>query len=128
MKSAILLSALAAVSAAKVHRAKLHKSPLSEQFKYTNIRDHAQALSEKYLGRHPQGLLRDASVHPQNVLQDTSIHEDNGATVPIENFLNAQCKRRSSHVVKTRAVTDVKLVRLRCHRDRRPATGIQGRP
>lgn len=82
MKSSLVIAALAAATAAKVHRAKLHKVPLEEQFENANIRQHAQALGQKYLGARPDAAFR-----------DTSVDMEGGTPVPIENFLNAQCER-----------------------------------
>ena len=82
MKGALICTALAATAAAKVQRAKLHKVPIGEQLENANIHQHAQALGQKYMGVRPGGPFR-----------DTSIHKEDGAAVPIENFLNAQCER-----------------------------------
>lgn len=50
-----------------------------------NIGDHVRALGQKYMGIRPQS-------HVDEMFRDTSIHPDSDHTVPITNFLNAQCK------------------------------------
>ena len=53
---------------------------------YANIDTHGRHLGQKYMG------LR-TSAHIEEMFKDTSIHEDkDGHSVPVSNFLNAQCK------------------------------------
>ena len=58
--------------------------------KHADFNTHAQALTQKYMGLRNQGsnegTYRDTSIHP-----DEDLH-----TVPVSNFLNAQCKSTSS--------------------------------
>jgi saccharopepsin len=77
-------SLLAAPAAAAVHSMKMQKIPLSEQLKYTNIRQHAQALGQKYMG-----TARPES-HRDLMFKDTQFKGDGSHAVPIDNFLNAQ--------------------------------------
>ena len=87
MKSVLAIAALAATSAAKVHKAKLEKVPLATQLEGASISQHALALGQKYMGARPL-----PSSAPLDELRDTSIHFDDTSPVPIENFLNAQCE------------------------------------
>lgn len=94
MKAGLLLAAGSLVlgtGQCAIHKLKLQKIPLSEQLKHADIATHAQALYNKYSGQKAMG----PQFAPSNeqVFRDTSIHpESPGHTVPIENFLNAQCK------------------------------------
>lgn len=81
----IAASALLGSAAAGVHRMKLEKIPLDQQFKTASIRDHARALGQKYGQKFMNSQTED-------IFRDTSIHADDGFDVPVENFLNAQCK------------------------------------
>ncbi|KAF2436173.1 putative vacuolar protease A [Tothia fuscella] len=89
MKNAVLsavagASLFAAPAFAGVHSMKLQKIPLSEQLKYSNIRQHAQALGQKYMGTgRPES-------HKDLMFKDTQFKGDGVHPVPIENFLNAQ--------------------------------------
>ncbi|KAL2829705.1 aspartic peptidase domain-containing protein [Aspergillus cavernicola] len=81
MKSASLLSAsvLLGCASAEVHKLKLNKVPLAEQFITRNIADHANALSQKYMGQFQQNVLED---EPTNAM---GRHD-----VLVDNFMNAQ--------------------------------------
>jgi saccharopepsin len=75
MKASLILAAAAgaAVADAKTHKVKLQKVPLHKQLEHVPMRQHVQALGQKYMG-----INRNVEV-------------DGGKTVlPIENFANAQ--------------------------------------
>ncbi|KAI9654592.1 MAG: Vacuolar protease A [Alyxoria varia] len=74
---------LATATSAKVHKAKLQKVPLGEQLEYANVRQHVQALGQKYMGATPPSL-------GDSIYRAGAIHTEGGSPVPIENFLNAQ--------------------------------------
>jgi len=88
MRYSVLLatSALLGLASAKVYTAKLQKVSLSEQLENANIGDHVKALGQKYMG------VR-AEKHIEEMFRDTRFREDKGHdhSVPITNFLNAQC-------------------------------------
>ena len=87
MKSGLLAAAtlLGSVSAG-VHKMPLKKVSLSEQLAGANIETHVKHLGQKYMGVRPQS-------HLDEMFKDTSIHEQKGGhPLPVENFLNAQCK------------------------------------
>ena len=51
-----------------------------------NIDTHVKHLGQKYMGIRPQS-------HADELFKDTAIHGENGDhTVPMSNFLNAQCR------------------------------------
>jgi len=53
---------------------------------HANIEAHGRHLGQKYMG------LR-TSAHIDEMFKDTSIHEEKGGhSVPVNNFLNAQCR------------------------------------
>ncbi|KAL3477550.1 aspartic peptidase domain-containing protein [Aspergillus californicus] len=81
MKSASLLTAsvLLGCASAEVHKLKLNKVPLTEQFITRNIADHANALSQKYMGQ-----------FQQHVLEDEPINAMGSHDVLVDNFMNAQ--------------------------------------
>lgn len=81
----IAASALLGSAAAGVHNLKLEKVPLEQQFAAAGIRQHARALEHKYSQKFMNAKTED-------IFQDTSIRPDGGFDVPVENFLNAQCK------------------------------------
>jgi saccharopepsin len=87
MKSASFIAATALLGSASagVHKMKLKKIPLSEQLEYANLKEHAHALGQKYLGIRPQGN------HINEMFQDARFKGDAGShPVPVSNFLNAQ--------------------------------------
>jgi saccharopepsin len=86
MKVALFAAAslLGSVSAV-VHKMPLKKVSLSEQLAYANIDTHVKHLGQKYMGIRPQS-------HIDEMFKDTAIHEDGEHSVPVSNFLNAQCK------------------------------------
>jgi saccharopepsin len=86
MKVALFAAAslLGSVSAG-VHKMPLKKVSLSEQLAYANIDTHVKHLGQKYMGIRPQS-------HIDEMFKDTAIHEDGEHSVPVSNFLNAQCK------------------------------------
>lgn len=88
--SLIAASALLGSATAGVHHMKLEKIPLDQQFASASIQEHARALSHKY----SQKFL---NAETEDIFKDTSIHKDGGFDVPIENFLNAQCKHPQRH-------------------------------
>lgn len=81
----VAASALLGSAAAGVHRMKLEKIPLDQQFKTASITEHAKALGQKYSQKFMNSETED-------IFRDTAIHTDGGFDVPVENFLNAQCK------------------------------------
>ena len=87
MKGALFAAAslLGSVSAG-VHKMPLKKISLSEQLAGANIDTHVKHLGQKYMGIRPQA-------HEEEMFKDTAIHADKGLhPVPVNNFLNAQCK------------------------------------
>jgi len=87
MKGAIVAAAalLGAVDAA-IHKLPLQKVSLTEQLTYANIDQQKKHLGQKYMGIRPES-------HAGEMFRETSIHTgDEGHTVPVQNFLNAQCK------------------------------------
>lgn len=85
-KTLIAASALLGSASAGVHHMKLEKIPLDQQFQAASIKDHVRALGHKY----SQKFM---SAESQDIFRDTAIHTDDGFDVPVENFLNAQCKK-----------------------------------
>lgn len=83
----ITASALLGSAAAGVHHMKLEKVPLDQQFAAASVKDHVRALGQKYSQKFMNAKTED-------IFRDTSIHADGGFDVPVENFLNAQCKLR----------------------------------
>ena len=86
MKGAFLAAAALLGSAnAAVHTMPLKKVSISEQLAGANIDTHAKHLGQKYMGVRPQS-------HIEEMFKDTAIHGEKGDhTVPVSNFLNAQC-------------------------------------
>lgn len=76
--SSLLGSALGAV-----HRMPLQKIPLSEQLSSFDIDTHVRALGQKYMGVRPQK-------HEDEMFRTADISTEDGHTVPVNNFLNAQ--------------------------------------
>ena len=70
---------------AGIHKMKLQKVSLSEQLATANMDTHAKHLGQKYMGIRPQS-------HIEEMFKDTAIHGGNDHSVPVSNFLNAQCK------------------------------------
>lgn len=87
MKGAIIAAAtLLSSASAGIHKLPLKKVSLSEQLATANIDTHVKHLGQKYMGVRPQS-------HADEMFKETSIHEDGSDhTVPVSNFLNAQCK------------------------------------
>lgn len=87
MKGALFAAATLLGSAtAGVHKMKLQKVSLSEQLAGANIDTHVKHLGQKYMGVRPES-------HADEMFKDTAIHTDGSDhTVPVSNFLNAQCK------------------------------------
>ncbi len=86
MKSGLVVAAtLLGAANAGMHRMKLQKVPLETQLGAANIGDHVRALRHKYTQKTLGGPAED-------IFSDTSIHPDGPHDVPVENFLNAQCK------------------------------------
>lgn len=85
MKGAIFAAAslLASVNAG-VHKMPLKKVSISEQLAMANIDTHARHLGQKYLGIRPDS-------HVEEMFK-SAVHTDGDHTVPVSNFLNAQCK------------------------------------
>lgn len=81
----VAASALLGSAAAGVHHMKLEKIPLDQQFSAASMSQHARSLAHKYSQKFMNAGTED-------IFQDTSIHKDSGFDVPVENFLNAQCK------------------------------------
>jgi saccharopepsin len=88
MKSAVFAATVAAAvgsASAGIHSLPLKKVSLTEQLAYANIPQQARGLGQKYMGLRPEA-------HQEQMFKDTQVHEEGGHTVPIENFMNAQCK------------------------------------
>ena len=87
MKGALFAAAALLSSAnAGIHKLPLKKVSLSEQLAGANIDTHVKHLGQKYMGVRPQS-------HVEEMFKDTAIHDQKGDhTVPVSNFLNAQCK------------------------------------
>lgn len=87
MKGAIIAAAsLLGSASAGIHKLPLKKVSLSEQLATANIDTHVKHLGQKYMGIRPQS-------HADEMFKETSIHEEGSDhTVPVSNFLNAQCK------------------------------------
>lgn len=88
MKNTLIAAgaALLGSASAGVHHMKLEKIPLDQQFNTASVKDHVKALGHKY----SQKFMGPGN---DDIFRDTSIHNDGGFDVPVENFLNAQCKR-----------------------------------
>jgi saccharopepsin len=87
MKGALFAAAslLGSVSAG-VHKMPLKKVSLSEQLAGANIDTHVKHLGQKYMGVRPQS-------HIDEMFKDTAVHGTKGDhSVPVSNFLNAQCQ------------------------------------
>jgi saccharopepsin len=86
MKGALVGAAtLLGLASAGVHKMPLKKVSLSEQLAGANIDTHVKHLGQKYMGIRPQS-------HVDEMFKETSIHMDGADhTVPVSNFLNAQC-------------------------------------
>lgn len=93
MKGAFLAAAaLLGSASAGIHKLPLKKVSLSEQLAGANIDAHVKHLGQKYMGVRPQS-------HVDEMFKDTAIHDQKGDhTVPVSNFLNAQCKCHSPKV------------------------------
>jgi saccharopepsin len=88
MKGAILATTVAvAVSSvsAGIHKMPLKKISLTEQLAYANVPQQARALGQKYMGIRPES-------HAEEMFKDTQFKGEGGHTVPVANFMNAQCK------------------------------------
>jgi saccharopepsin len=87
MKGALFTAAslLGSVSAG-VHKMPLKKVSLSEQLAGANIDTHVKHLGQKYMGVRPQS-------HVDEMFKSADVNADGADhTVPVSNFLNAQCK------------------------------------
>jgi saccharopepsin len=87
MKTTAALAALLGTAAAGVHKMKLEKVPLDQQLQAASITDHMKALRHKYSQKFMGGPTEDIFKHTAIDL------EKDPHSVPIENFLNAQCRR-----------------------------------
>jgi saccharopepsin len=87
MKGALFAAAaLLGSASAGIHKLPLKKVSLSEQLAGANIDTHVKHLGQKYMGIRPQS-------HIAEMFKDTAIHDQkDDHTVPVSNFLNAQCK------------------------------------
>ena len=88
MKGAIIAATVAAAVgsvSAGIHKMPLKKVSLTEQLAYANIPQQARALGQKYMGIRPEA-------HAEEMFKDTQFNGEGGHTVPVANFLNAQCK------------------------------------
>lgn len=86
MKGALIAAAalLGSVQAG-THKLPLKKVSLSEQLEYANIDTHVKHLGQKYMGVRPDK-------HASEMFKETSVHGEKGDhSVPVSNFLNAQC-------------------------------------
>jgi saccharopepsin len=96
MKGAFFAAAslLGAVNAG-VHKMPLKKISLTEQLAMSNVDTMGKHLGQKYMGIRPQS-------HIEEMFKDTAIHDEKDHSVPVENFLNAQCKTHvHSHSTRT---------------------------
>lgn len=94
----IAASALLGSATAGVHHMKLEKIPLEQQFASASVQDHIRALHQKY----SQKFL---SSQTEDIFQHTSIDIDGRHDVPVENFLNAQCKQQLRSKTVARILT-----------------------
>jgi len=85
----IAASALLGSATAGVHHMKLEKIPLDQQFETASVRDHVRALGHKY----SQKFM---NAETEDIFKHTAIDIDDHYDVPVENFLNAQCKSQLS--------------------------------
>ncbi len=87
MKGAILAVAASVLGLANagVHKMPLKKISLSEQLAGANIDTHIKHLGQKYMGVRPQS-------HADEMFKAAMEAEGGDHTVPVSNFLNAQCK------------------------------------
>ena len=94
MKGALFAAAsLLGGASAAIHRMPLKKVSLSEQLATANMDSHVKHLGQKYMGVRPQS-------HMEEMFKDTAIHDEKDHAVPVQNFLNAQCKLPvSSHAL-----------------------------
>jgi len=85
MKGSTLISAalVAGTASAAIHKMKLEKVPLSDQLEGMTIEEHAQRISQKYMGSRPQTRMGE-------MFKETSIKPQKGHPVAVDNFLNAQ--------------------------------------
>jgi len=86
MKGALFAAAsLLGSASAGIHKMPLKKVSLSEQLAGANVDTHVKHLGQKYMGVRPQS-------HIDEMFKDTAIHDSGDHSVPVSNFLNAQCK------------------------------------
>lgn len=86
MKTTVIAaSALLGSATAGVHHMKLEKIPLDQQFQAASVQEHVRALGHKY----SQKFM---NAETEDIFKHTAIGIDGGFDVPVENFLNAQCK------------------------------------
>jgi len=85
MKGSTLINAalVAGTASAAIHKMKLEKVSLSDQLAGMTIEEHAQRLSQKYMGARPQSRMGE-------MFKETSIKPQKGHPVAVDNFLNAQ--------------------------------------
>ena len=95
MKGALAVTAGAALLGSAqcgVHKLKLQKIPLSEQLEHADLTTHAKSLYNKYAGAGQKFMGNNPEAHKEKMFKDTSIHLDgDDHSVPVSNFLNAQC-------------------------------------
>jgi saccharopepsin len=92
MKTTAALAALLGTAAAGVHKMKLEKVSLDQQLQAASITDQVKALRHKYTQKFMGGPSEDIFKH-------TAIDLEKGPhNVPVENFLNAQCKHANSFI------------------------------
>jgi saccharopepsin len=103
MKGALFAAAslLGAVNAG-VHKMPLKKVSLSEQLATANVDAMGKHLGQKYMGVRPQS-------HLEEMFKDTAIHDNADHAVPVQNFLNAQCKTSCSSMQLWRPSRDCYL-------------------
>ena len=87
MKGTIFaLATLLSSASAGIHKMPLKKVSLTEQLAAANIDTHVKHLGQKYMGVRPQS-------HEDEMFKATVVDaEGQDHTVPVSNFLNAQCK------------------------------------
>jgi len=78
----IVLTAVLAGTEAKLHRMKMQKIPLEEQLKSYTMHDMSRMMGSKYSQENPAHQFWEAFSDIKG-----------GHTVPVTNYMNAQCKR-----------------------------------
>lgn len=115
MKTTAALAALLGTAAAGVHKMKLEKVPLDQQLQAASMTDQVKALRHKYSQKFMGGPSEDIFKHTAIDL------EKDPHNVPVENFLNAQCK----HATRWSTASLI-VIRLLNNRPRHSCARVQG--